>query len=68
MTRKSAQIAVRVEPATLDLIDEVMELVATASVTGRTSKAAVMRAALRRGLEEMRREVQSQSKPKKAKR
>jgi hypothetical protein len=54
MRSKSAQIAIRIEPDVLPLIDQVTELVAKQSITGEAPpKAEVMRAALRKGLEQM---------------
>lgn len=53
-TTKSDQVAVRVEPEVVTLIEQVTELIAKTSITGVTpTKAEVMRAALRKGLEQM---------------
>jgi len=53
-TTKSDQVAVRVEPEVVALIEQVTELIAKTSITGVTpTKAEVMRAALRKGLEQM---------------
>lgn len=53
-TTKSDQVAVRVEPDVVTLIEQVTELIAKQSITGvKPTKAEVMRAALRKGLEQM---------------
>lgn len=54
MRAKSAQVAVRVEPNAVELVDEVTALIAKQSITDvAPTKAEVMRAALRKGLEQM---------------
>lgn len=62
---KSSQVAIRVEPDTLELVDRIAELAGKASVTGTAPpKAEIMRAALQRGLEQMLEELGGAKRPK----
>jgi hypothetical protein len=58
------QIAIRLDADLLDLADEVATLAAKASALDEPSRAAVLRTALRRGLEEMRAELKARLKRK----
>ena len=66
MTRaKSVQLAIRVEPELVALVDEVAGLLQKANLTGtRPTHAEVVRFALRRGLEDAKRELQEKRKRK----
>lgn len=55
---KSAQLAFRVEPELVKLADEVADLIAETSITRtRPTQAEVLRAALRRGLDAMKADI-----------
>lgn len=56
---KSSQVAIRLEPAALALIDDLVDALTRQSALPdvRPTRSAVIRAALDRGLEQMRREV-----------
>lgn len=60
--QKTTQLVFRVEPDIVQLIDDVAELAARSVSSG--SRAAVLRTALRRGLEQMKAELGAASKPK----
>jgi hypothetical protein len=59
MVPKTAQVAFRLEPELVALADEVADLAARVSALDEPSRAAVLRTALRRGLEEMKTELKA---------
>lgn len=63
MTTKSVQIAVRFEPATLELADEVVRLSAARSLVP-PNRTAVLRVAAERGLELMHAELKAAARKK----